>query len=92
MDKGPWSRVIRDLQVHVKLVKHLVWAPSPKLNTSELVQKHDFTEIINIHIHNFTPHQPNFTQNLKPTENRERERHKDMIPMILKLQTTTILH
>lgn len=65
----------RDLQVHVKLVKHLVWAPSPKLNTSELVQKHDFTEIINIHIHNFTPHRPNFTQNLKPTENRERERH-----------------
>ncbi len=65
----------RDLQVHVKLVKHLVWVPSPKLNTSELVQKHDFTEMINIHIHNFTPHRPNFTQNLKPTENRERERH-----------------
>jgi hypothetical protein len=43
--------------------------------TSELVQKHDFTEIINIHIHNFTPHQPNFTQKLKPTEDSQRESH-----------------
>jgi hypothetical protein len=73
MDKGPWSRVIRDLQVHVKLVKHLVWAPSPKLNTSELVQKHDFTEMIDIHIHNFTAHKPNFTQNCPQKIEREKD-------------------